>query len=102
MQICLVARVSYFSVLALLIAWLNYSPVRAQTSGNGPKLYTASYATQFARYYAPYAIQAASAYADKAAMDATLGPQGQAPIDGSDVQVAVNYIFQDQPDPILA
>jgi pimeloyl-ACP methyl ester carboxylesterase len=102
MQNCLVARVSYFFVLALVIVWLNNSPLQAQTSGNGPKLYTASYATQFARYYAPYALQAASAYVDKVAMDATLGPSGQAPIDGSDVRVAVNYIFQDQPDETLA
>lgn len=94
MQNNLIARISFFLILVPFLAWLNGSPGRAQVIANGPQSYSGSFATPFARYYAPYAIQAAAAYIEVAKMDA-------AAIDGSDVDLAVKRVMENDNDPII-
>ena len=80
-----------FAVIFLAAA-LNVQPVSAQLSGDTAEYVTANYATRLARYYAPYAIQAAAAYTDVASFDATRGPSQQPSFDGSDVRLAAASI----------
>jgi len=75
--------------VTFLAATLNFQPVSAQLSGDTAEYVTATYAKPLARYYAPYALQAAAAYTDVASFDATRGPSQQPALDGSDVRLAV-------------
>jgi len=81
--------------LTLFAVTLNVQPVLAQEGGNGPFVYTGNYTTDYARYYAPYALQAAGAYLSVSTLDKTLK---LAP--GEDVRRVVEYAIQ-EPDPVV-
>jgi pimeloyl-ACP methyl ester carboxylesterase len=89
MRHVLIAAIHRLFAVTFLAATLNVQPVSAQLSGDTAEYVTANYATRLARYYAPYALQAAAAYTDVASFDATRGPSQQPPLDGSDVRLAV-------------
>lgn len=75
---------------AILLSAINLQPALAQVSGDSADYVTATPAGRLTRYYAPYALQAAAAYKDVTRLDATLrGEAKKPPLDGSDVQVAV-------------
>ena len=74
-------------LLALVSAQWGAQPVNAQ---NAAPLIKASWATNYARYYAPYALQAAAAYLSVPSFDGTLGAQGEPPLDGADLTLAVS------------
>jgi hypothetical protein len=76
-------------MVALPAATLGIHPAFAQLHGDTAEYVSASYASKYARYYAPYAIQAAAAYTDVASFNATLGPSQKPSLDGSDVRLAV-------------
>jgi len=71
-----------------LLAAANAQPAIDQSNS----LVQASYARDYARYYAPYAIQAAAAYS---AIQSLEGTRTQQPTDGyaADVNYAVDYVF---------
>ena len=85
----LIAAIHRLFAATLFAAILLVQPVSAQLSGDTAEYVTASYARPFARYYAPYALQAAAAYIPVASFDATRGPSRQPSLDGSDVRLAV-------------
>lgn len=62
----------------------------AQSASNAAPEITASWATRYARYYAPYALQASAAYLSVATFDQTRGPNGEPALDGADVNYAVS------------
>ena len=83
--------------VTLLVLTVNVHPVLAQKadsrakSGSSPDFVTANYSTRLARYYAPYALQAAAAYISVSSMDDRLKlPRG------SDVEWAVGQTIDDQ------
>lgn len=63
-------------------------PASAQSSDNDSKDVRGSYATKYARYYAPYALQASAAYVDVGRFHDLLGPNGQPNVDGADIRLA--------------
>ena len=81
--------------VALPAAVLSVQPAFAQLHGDTAEYVSPSYATDYARYYAPYAIQAAAAYTDLAAFDATRRPHEKPPLDGSDVRLAAASLSGD-------
>lgn len=83
-----------FAFLSMLVS--PGAPAIAQDHGNTAEHVMASPAVKYARYYAPYAIQAAAAYAPVAGFDATLGPLQQPALDGSDVRLAVASVPGDE------
>jgi pimeloyl-ACP methyl ester carboxylesterase len=68
----------------LTLAW-DIQPASAQMLGNDPHHLTESFSYPYARYYAPYALQAAAAYIDVNTMNDTRGRAGE------DVEAAVEY-----------
>jgi hypothetical protein len=84
-----IAVVRRLLMVALPAATLGVHPAFAQLHGDTAEYVSASYAPDYARYYAPYAIQAAAAYTDVASFNATRGPSQQPSLDGSDVRLAV-------------
>ena len=84
-----IAAVHRLLMVALPAATLGIYPAFAQLHGDTAEYVSASYAPKYARYYAPYAIQAAAAYTDVASFNATLGPSQKPSLDGSDVKLAV-------------
>ena len=89
MRKVLAARIRSLVPTALVVlTLLSALPALAQNSNYDPHHITGSWATRHARYYAPYALQAAVAYVDVNQLDATVGRQ-----DGSDVALAVGYVF---------
>jgi Protein of unknown function (DUF2974) len=72
-------------------------PAFAQTGPNTAPYITASWATQYARYYAPYALQASAAYLSVSTFDQTRGPNEQPALDGADVAYAVSPYQADLP-----
>lgn len=62
--------------------------VFAQSKDNDAKDVRGSYATKYARYYAPYALQASAAYVDVDRFHRLLGPNGQPNLEGADVRLA--------------
>jgi hypothetical protein len=95
MRTILIAAIHRSFAVALLAATLNVQPISAQVRGDTAEYVSATYAAKYARYYAPYALQAAAAYTDVARFDATRGPSQQPPLDGSDVRLAVEGYPQD-------
>jgi hypothetical protein len=95
MRNSLIAAIHRLFAVALLAATLNVQPVSAQLKGDTAEYVSATHAAKYARYYAPYALQAAAAYTDVARFNATLGPSHQPPLDGSDVRLAVEGLPQD-------
>jgi hypothetical protein len=95
MRNILIAAIHRLFAVALLAATLNVQPVSAQLHGDTAEYVSASYGAKYARYYAPYAIQAAAAYTDVASFNATRGPSQQPSLDGSDVRLAVASISGD-------
>jgi pimeloyl-ACP methyl ester carboxylesterase len=91
MQNVLVALIRGFAAVALVAPAFNIQPAFAQNNRYIP----ATPAGEFARYYAPYAIQAAAAYVDTARLDATRGTPGNPAVEGADVEHAVNYVSSD-------
>lgn len=89
MRNTLIAVVHRLLGLALLAATLNIQSATAQLNGDTAQYVSATYAEKYARYYAPYALQAAAAYIEVARFDATRGPSQQPPLDGSDIRLAV-------------
>jgi hypothetical protein len=83
------AKVRRLLLAALAAATWGLHPAFAQLHGDTAEYVSASYASRYARYYAPYAIQAAAAYTDVASLNATRGPSQQPALDGSDVRLAV-------------
>ena len=79
---------------ACLLTW-HALPAAAQSGGN-PLYIRATPAAKLARYYAPYALQAAAAYLDIWRFDKTLGPNQEPPLDGSDVKIAVEQYADPQ------
>jgi pimeloyl-ACP methyl ester carboxylesterase len=73
---------------------LHGAPSFAQCRATPPTTttITASWATNCARYYAPYALQAAAAYLSVAGFDQTRGPDGAPALNGADVALAVGAI----------
>ena len=69
---------------------LHVGAAVAQSGGDAAPRITASWATTYARYYAPYALQAAAAYLSVAMFDATRGAHEQPALDGADVAFAVS------------
>lgn len=90
-----IAVIHRLLAVAFLAATLNVPPASAQLNGDTAEYVSASYAPKYARYYAPYAIQAAAAYTDVASFNATRGPSQQPSLDGSDVRLAVASIIGD-------
>jgi hypothetical protein len=84
-----IATVHRLLMVALPAATLGIHPAFAQLHGDTAEYVSASYAPKYARYYAPYAIQAAAAYTDVASFNATRGPSQKPSLDGSDVRLAV-------------
>ena len=82
-------------VVALFVLTLNIQPVPAQEGAYGPYIYTGNYTTDYARYYAPYALQAAGAYLSVGTLDKTLKLE-----QGEDVRRVVEYAIQ-EPDPVV-
>src|SRR4051812_20127975 len=59
-------------------------------SGQDPTFYTGNYTTKYARYYAPYALQAAGAYLSVSSLDETINlPRGE------DVRRLVEYAIDE-------
>lgn len=88
---------------ASCVAVLSAQAASAQPLGGDTADYvTGSFATWVARYYAPYAIQAAAAYTDVDRFNATRRPSGLPALDGSDVKLAVAAIPTDDPKIIQA
>ncbi|MGH6712094.1 MAG: hypothetical protein ACREEK_24390, partial [Bradyrhizobium sp.] len=92
MRNVLIAAVHRLFAAAFLSAMLYSQPVFAQLHGDTAEYVSAGYSPRYARYYAPYAIQAAAAYTDVASFNATRGPSQQPSLDGSDVRLAVASI----------
>src|SRR4051812_47441596 len=90
-----IAAVHRLLAVALPAAALSVQPAFAQLHGDTAEYVSASYAPKYARYYAPYAIQAAAAYTDVASFNATRGPSQQPPLDGSDVRLAAASLLGD-------
>ena len=85
-----------FITLAICMLALRGAPAFAQCKGfPAPTTITASWATNCARYYAPYALQAAAAYLSVAGFDQTRGPSGEPTLD---VAYAVGAISPYVPD----
>lgn len=80
--------------LAIFVLALHGAPAFAQCRGVPPAIttITASWATNCARYYAPYALQAAAAYVSVGTFDQVRGPNGEPVLDGRDVANAVGAI----------
>ena len=78
----LLASARGLGLITIILAALN-GPARAQNGGDSENM-TASFATYYARYYAPYALQAAAAYIPVQSFNQTLGST-----DGADVRLAV-------------
>jgi hypothetical protein len=78
------------AALTFVALALHLQPAAAQTSGDAALYVTASWATKYARYYAPYALQAAAAYLPVASFDATRGANEQPALNGADVALAVS------------
>lgn len=81
--------------VAFLAATLNVQPASAQLHGDTAEYVSGGFSPRYARYYAPYAIQAAAAYTDVASLNATRGPSQQPALDGSDVRLAVSSLYGD-------
>jgi hypothetical protein len=79
----------------MCFAALNTQAAEAQVNGDTAAHVSATYAAKYARYYAPYAIQAAAAYIPVESLDATRGFGGQPPLDGADVKLAAMSIAGD-------
>jgi hypothetical protein len=91
--------------IALFALTLNIQPAPAQEGdysgaeytegGYGPEFYTGSYAREFARYYAPYALQAAGAYLSVSGMDSARrlddAREARGEARGEDVRRVANY-----------
>jgi len=92
MRNILIAAVHRLLAVAFLATTLAAQPASAQLHGDTAEYVSAGYSPQYARYYAPYAIQAAAAYTDVASFNATRGPSQQPSLDGSDVRLAVASI----------
>jgi hypothetical protein len=90
-----IAAVHRCATLALFAVTLSVQPAFAQLHGDTAEYVSASYAPKYARYYAPYAIQAAAAYTDVASFDATRGPNQQPSLDGADVRLAAASLLGD-------
>jgi pimeloyl-ACP methyl ester carboxylesterase len=74
--------------LTFLLLALNIQPALARVfRGDSAKNPSINFTTDLARYYAPYALQAAAAYMDVSRLDATRA------VAGSDVQAAVDYVY---------
>src|SRR5580692_5014145 len=76
--------------IALCMLALHARPAFAQSGTDAAPKITASWATKYARYYAPYALQAAAAYLSVSTFDATRGAHEQPALDGADVAFAVS------------
>jgi len=90
-----IAAVHRILVVALPAAVLSAQPAFAQLHGDTAEYVSASYASDYARYYAPYAIQAAAAYTDVTSLDATRSPSKKPSLDGADVRLAVGSLIGD-------
>jgi hypothetical protein len=90
-----IVAVHWRLAFAVLAATLSVQPVFAQLHGDTAEYVSASYAPKYARYYAPYAIQAAAAYTDVASFNATRGPNQEPSLDGSDVRLAAASLLGD-------
>ena len=77
-------------VLAACLLALQVAPAVAQSGSEAAPTITASWATRHARYYAPYALQAAAAYLSVGTFDQTRGPNGEPALNGADVAYAVS------------
>jgi len=88
MRKVLAARIRSLILTALVALTLGAQPALAQVSSYNPHNIKGSYATRHARYYVPYALQAAAAYLDVKQLDQNAGRQ-----DGSDVAFAIGYVF---------
>jgi hypothetical protein len=90
MRAILISVIRSLVAVVLFVSAVNAQSITGPLSGaDNPRYVSASYAHLYARYYTPYAIQAAAAYVDVARFNATRGPSGEPPRDGSDVALAV-------------
>jgi hypothetical protein len=84
--------------VTLFALTLNIQPAPAQESGSGPTFYTGNYSTPFARYYAPYALQAAGAYLSVKTMDEARrvddARESRSEARGEDVRRVVDYAIK--------
>jgi hypothetical protein len=99
MRIVLITVIRRLIAVTLFALTLNVQPVRAQISGDLPDYLTSTFSARFARYYSPYALQAAAAYLDVATLNAArdLGATrdlAAQPI-GPDVKAAADYVLRD-------
>jgi len=90
-----IAAVYRLLMVVLPAATLGIHPAFAQLHGDTAEYVSATYARDYARYYAPYAIQAAAAYTDVGSFDATRISPRQPSLDGSDVRLAVASVAGD-------
>lgn len=79
-----------FLAIAPCTLVLHVGAAVAQSRDDAAPLITASWATTYARYYAPYALQAAAAYLSVPTFDATREAHEQPALDGADVDFAVS------------
>src|ERR1700683_731174 len=78
-----------FNRLVVLVGFFLTLQSTSSFAQSAPTI-TASWATQYARYYAPYALQAAAAYLSVGDFNSHLSPQGEPALDGSDVTLAIS------------
>jgi pimeloyl-ACP methyl ester carboxylesterase len=95
MQHALIAAIRNLVSITLLALAVGIQPACAQRSGDTPNHVSGTPAGDYARYNAPYAIQAAAAYIDVNDLNATLSSKQPS----SDVQLAVDAIL-DRADPM--
>lgn len=92
MQNALIKLVLGLAAAVASLPALNIQPAAAQED---PHNILESYAPPYARYYAPYALQAGAAYLPVATMDATRG------VLGADVVAAVEYVAPKSEYPLI-
>ncbi len=78
------------AAVAVCLLTLLVAPAFAQSGSETAPTITASWATKYARYYAPYALQAAAAYLSVGTFDQTRGPNGAPALNGADVAYAIS------------
>ena len=88
----LLHRAATFAVCLLI---LQVAPAFAQSGSEAAPTITASWATKYARYYAPYALQAAAAYLSVGTFDQARGPDGAPALNGADVAYAISPYVAD-------
>ena len=85
-----------WAIVAFAAACMPVQPALSQSGDNDIKDVRGSYATKYARYYAPYALQASAAYVELDRFNKLLGPNGQPNVDGADVQLATESFAGDK------